>query len=269
MRKDATKLENDRLAGLDMESYPWIHERHLIFPQIFEPGRYNEILDVAAGMGIVAKRIKDGYPCRMLCNDISEASLRNLRQAGLETTSFDLDDPDNPFPLAESSFDAVISLATLEHILHLDEHLREVHRILREEGHLFISTPNYNGIHFVIPLLLHGKTFHDPMKGGIARYEFYAHVRYFTYESLLEFVSSFGFRPEIVYLPLPNGSARYRALQTKSRTLAFLFRNGMHLFYKVFSPRWALHPVLRFAKISTPYQTTKAEKPKRPKKIIL
>ena len=42
------KLENDRLAGLDMESYPWIHERHRIFPGIFEPGRYKEILDVAA-----------------------------------------------------------------------------------------------------------------------------------------------------------------------------------------------------------------------------
>jgi SAM-dependent methyltransferase len=269
LRKDATKLEDGRLAGFDMESYPWIHERHRIFPEILEPGRYKMILDVAAGMGIVAKRIKDGYPCRMLCNDISETSLKILRQAGLETTSFDLDDPATPFPFADKTFDAVISLATLEHILHLDEHMREVHRVLKEDGHLFISTPNYNGIHFVIPFLLKGRSFHDPMKGGIDRYEFYAHVRYFTYVTLLEFISSFGFRPDIVYLPLPAGSARYRALQTKSKLLAFLLKNGMHFFYRLTSPRWALHPVMRFSKIDIPLQLAKRERPKRPKKIIL
>lgn len=269
MRKDAIKLEDGRLAGLDMNSYPWIHERHRIFPDILEPGRYKEILDIAAGMGIVAKRIKDGYPCRMLCNDISETSLKNLQEAGLETVSFDLDDPGTPFPFADKSFDAVISLATLEHILHLDEHMREIHRILKNDGHLFISTPNYNGIHFVIPLLLKGKTFHDPMRGGIDRYEFYAHVRYFTYLTLLEFVGSFGFRPDIVYVPLPNSSARYRALQAKSKSLAFLFRNGMHLFYRLASPRWAFHPVIRFSRLASSDESSQPKKGRSPKKIIL
>ena len=265
MRNDALNLEDGRLEGLDINTYPWIHERHRIFPGIFKPGQYGKILDIAAGMGVVARRIRDGYPCRMICNDVSENSLRNLREAGLETVSFDLDDPTGRFPFDDNTFDAVISLATLEHILHLDEHMREIRRILKDGGHLYISTPNYTGIHFVIPFLLTGKTFHDPMKGGIDKYEFYAHVRYFTYVTMLEFVGSFGFRPDKVYLPLPEGSARYRSLKAKSRALAFAFRTTMYLIYRVLSPKWAFHPVLRFTKAPSAEEI----KGVRPEKVIL
>ena len=265
MRKDAVKLEDGRLEGLDTKTYPWIYERHRIFPGIFEPGRYKQVLDIAAGMGIVAKRIQEGYPCRMVCNDISENALKNLKAAGLETISFDLDDPAVAFPFPDKTFDAVISLATLEHILHLDEHMNEIRRILKDDGHLFISTPNYTGIHFVIPFLLNGRTFHNPMNGGLDKYEFYAHVRYFTYVSLVEFVSSFGFKADKVYLPLPEGSARYRSLRTRSRVRAFAFRSAMYLLYRLLPPRWAFHPVLRFSKASI----ADAKKTHKPKKVIL
>jgi 2-polyprenyl-3-methyl-5-hydroxy-6-metoxy-1,4-benzoquinol methylase len=263
VRKDAIGVEDERLEGLDGNTYPWIHERHRIFPGVFESGRYKNVIDIAAGMGVVARRIKEGYPCRMLCNDINENCLKSLRQAGLETVSFDLDDPAVPFPLQDRSFDAVISLATLEHILHVDEHMREIRRILKDDGHLFLSTPNYSGIQFVIPFLFTGRTFHNPLKEGISRYEFYAHVRYFTYRTLKEFVESFGFTADIVYLALPEGSARYKALREKSRFLAFLFRTFMGAFYRVLSPRWAFHPVLRFSKTPDHALQPKQRKPRR------
>lgn len=265
MRNDAQKLEDGRLDGLNIDTYPWVHERHRIFPEVLDDSSYEKILDIAAGMGVVARRIRDGYPCRMICNDVSENSLKNLREAGLETISFDLDDPEGRFPFEDKSLDAVISLATLEHILHLDEHMGEIRRILKDGAHLYISTPNYTGIHFVIPFLLKGKTFHDPMKGGIDRYEFYAHVRYFTYVTLLEFVGSFGFSPDKVYLPLPKGSARYQALKTKSRVLASVFSTSMYLLYRTLSPRWAFHPVIRFVKVPS----ADAVKGIKPKKVIL
>ena len=265
MRKDAMKLEDGRLEGLDFNSYPWFHERHRIFPDIFENGKYRQILDVAAGMGIVGKRIRDGYPCRMICNDMSENAIRNLKAAGLETASFDLDDPNLEFPFENNTFDAVISLATLEHILHLDEHMLQIRRILKDGGHLYISTPNYTSIHFVIPFLLKGRSFHNPMNGGIDKYEFYAHVRYFTYVTLLEFVRSFGFRADKVYLPLPESSTRYLFLKKKSKTVAFLFRTAIHLFYSLASPRWGFHPVLQFSKVSL----SDGSMLNKPKKIIL
>ncbi len=58
------------------------------------------------------------------------------------------------FPFKDESFDAVISLATLEHIIDIDHHMNEIRRILKKDGDLFLSVPNYSGIHFVIPFLL-------------------------------------------------------------------------------------------------------------------
>lgn len=265
MRNDAIRIEDERLQGLDHSNYPWIHERHRIFPQIFKDQKYEKILDIAAGMGIVAKRIQDNYPCYMLCNDISSESLKNLQANGLNTISFDLDDPQKPFPFPDGTFDAIISLATIEHMINIDEHMLEIKRILKKDGHLYISAPNYSSIHFVIPYLIHGRSFHNPLSEGIDKYEFYAHVRYFTYNTLLEFVSSFGFTAENVYLPLPKGSARYNALKKKSIILAFTLTTTMYLLYKVLPPRWAFHPVLRFRNTEQP----DSSKIKKPKAIIL
>lgn len=252
MRKDARNLEDGRLEDYNMDTYPWIHERHRIFPQILEPGRYRTILDIAAGMGVAARRIHEGYACKMICNDVSEKSLRNLKRCGMTTLSFDLDDPQLKFPFADDSFDAVISLATLEHILHLDNHMTEIRRILKDDGHLFISTPNYTGIHFVIPYLFKGRSFHNPLGSSLEKYEFYAHVRYFTYITLLEFVSSFGFKAEKVFLPLPKSSSRYRALEKSSALMALSFKAVLSILYRILSPRWAFHPVLCFSKDLNP-----------------
>ena len=265
MRNDAIRIEDDRLQGLDHSNYPWIHERHRIFPEIFKGQKYEKIIDIAAGMGIVAKRIQDNYPCYILCNDISTESLKNLKANGLNTISFDLDNPEKPFPFPDETFDAIISLATIEHMINVDQHMLEIKRILKKGGHLYISAPNYSSVHFVIPYLLHGRSFHNPMSHGVDKYEFYAHVRYFTYKTLLEYISSFGFKAQIVYLPLPKDSTRYNALKKKSKILAFGLTAIMYLSYKILPPRWAFHPVLRFSNTEQP----NPNKFKKPKRIIL
>lgn len=265
MRIDAQPLENERLRGLELENYPWYHERHRIFPQILMEKKYNRIIDISAGIGIVAKRIKELYGCTVIANDISVESLRSLRKLNLDTTSFDLDDSKSIFPFEDESFDAVISLATLEHIIDIDHHMKEINRILKPGGDLFISVPNYSGIHFVIPFVFKGKTFHDFTKGDLMKYEFYAHVRYFTYLSLIDFVTQFGFEPIKTFLPLPKESTKFRKLREKSPLKAFVIRNLIKLFYMIMPPRWAFHPVLQFRKIGN----KKIEIKKMPEKILI
>jgi SAM-dependent methyltransferase len=258
MRQDAIKIEDDRLDGIDLEKYPWFNERHRVFPQILPPGRYKSILDVAAGIGVVAHRITKGYPCFLLCNDIAKKSLKNLRQNNLTAVSFDLDNEKARFPIKDNSFDAVISLATLEHIINLDEHINELWRILKPDGHLFLSVPNYSSIGFVLPFLLSGRTFHNPLKNKLVRYEFYAHVRYFTYKTLIEFMREFNFFAQVTYLPKPKSSSNFIKLKKKSPIVASLFSMSMVAFYTLMSPRWALHPIIRFGK--TPEDTKKLKK---------
>jgi len=248
MRKDATNVEETRLQGVEkIEDYPSFHERHRIFPEVFNGRNHKNILDIAAGVGCAARRIQDGYPAKVICNDITPTCLRVLKQQGLNTISFDIDDEATIFPVADGYFDAVISLATIEHVIFLDHHLKEIRRILSDQGYLYISTPNYAGLTHLPRYLFKGESFHNPLREK-SKYEFYAHVRYFTFKTILEFVSSFGFTPLEVYLPLPDSSSNYRAMKTQSALKAWAFRSSMWLLYTLGSPRWASEPVICFQK---------------------
>lgn len=54
-------------------------------------------------------------------------------------------DLNEPLPLADSSLDAVLSLATLEHLDEPGLHLREIHRTLKSGGTLLLTTPSPRG----------------------------------------------------------------------------------------------------------------------------
>ncbi len=164
MRKDSVALEEERLRGIEVvEDYPSFHERHRIFPDLFEDRQHERILDVAAGVGCAAERIKDNYSADLVCNDASPTAINILQNMGLNTVSFDLDDEAAPFPYADGSFDAVIALATIEHMINVDHFVEEIHRTLADDGYFYVSAPNYNGLNYVVPFLLHGRSFHDPL----------------------------------------------------------------------------------------------------------
>jgi SAM-dependent methyltransferase len=263
MIKQAVRREEDRLRGIEgIEDYPWFKERHRIFPAVFEDRDHRSVLDLSAGVGCAARLIRDAYPCELLCNDVSPTCLKILARQGLPTVSFDLDDGEKPYPFEDGRFDAVISLVTIEHLIDLDHFLDETRRILKADGCFYLSTPNYAAPEYALRLLFWGKTFHDPMSGPEGRYEFLAHVRYFTYRTLLEFVGSFGFAPETVYLALPGGSSRYMSLYAASRWKAWAFRAVMGMRHRLLPARWASEPIICFRK-------TSGGKPRRVRKVVL
>ena len=249
MRKDAIQLEETRLNDVStIEDYPDFHERHRIFPMVFEDRQHKRILDLAAGVGCAAQRISENYPAELLCNDVTPKCLKILKDLGLTTVSFDLDDAEKPFPFPDGHFDAVVSTDVIEHIVNIDHFVKEIYRILSDDGYLYMSTPNYVSFMYLPRFLLQGKTFHDPLsKSSRQRYEFYAHVRYFTFRSMVEYVSSFGFVPDTVYLAAPAESTRYKKL---SKPKALVYRCAMNIIYHLFSPRWAPESFVCFRKAS-------------------
>ena len=193
----------------------------------------------------MARRIRDYYPeAELVCNDIAPTCVRMLRSLGLETHSFDLDDGSRtPYPFPDGSFDAVLSLVTIEHLFDIDHYMREIHRLLCDGGYLYITAPNYAAPEFLVPLVFTRRSFHDPARVFAdpltteeSRYEFYTHIRYFTYRTLLDYVGSFGFTPDSVYLALPAGSSRYRALLRKAPLAAKTYRWLTWLRHHLLSP---------------------------------
>lgn len=259
----AVDLEETRLNEInDIEDYQMIHERHRIFPAVFENRNHKTILDISAGVGVIANRIKEKYNCELVCNEISPKAISILKKHGHNIVSFNLEEDKKPYPFKDEEFDALISLATIEHLLDIDHFLSEINRILKENGCLYLSAPNYSGLTYLIPFLITGKTFHDPLKKE-DKYEFYAHVRYFTFRTMIEVVSQFGFTAEKAYIGKPEEGSRYVYLKKKSPVKAFFYKMIMTTLYKLFSPRWAAEPVLCFRKSRNPVVNLK------PKKVVL
>ncbi|MBI5351461.1 MAG: class I SAM-dependent methyltransferase [Chloroflexi bacterium] len=261
MRKDSIKLEESRVADSGLVDYPPFKERHRVFPAVFESRNHRKILDLAAGIGYVTQRLLDHYPATIISHDVSPSCLKNLHLRGAPTLSFDIDNAEISFPFASGTFDAVISLVTIEHLLFVNEFLSELNRILCDGGYLYISTPNYAAPEYLAGPVLHGRAFHDPISPA-SRYEFFAHVRYFTFKTLGGLVDSHGFALDSVYIALPDGSDRYQKLFKQSKLKALTFRSLMWVKAKLLPLYRSSEPILCFQKTSTP-------RPPRFRKVLL
>jgi len=244
MRKDAIDLEETRVAiTAPPEKYPPLMERHRVFPSIFENRKHHKILDLSAGIGYVTQRLTESYPATIISHDISPSCLMRLRQLKAPTLSFDIDNSHAGFPFSSESFDAVISLVTIEHVLFVNEFLSEIRRILCPEGYLYISIPNYAAPEYLVGPVFRGRSFHDPFTTS-SGYEFYAHVRYYTFCTLKDFLEAHGFVLDTVYLTTPQSSERYLKLKQRSRYRASIYKSLTRLKVNLLPPERNPEPIL-------------------------
>ena len=145
---------------------------------------------------------------------------------------------DTPVKVAQYGISSVISLVD-------DNLIEEMRRIMTDDGRLYLSVPNYASILHMIPLVT-GRSFHDPLD-PVDRYEFYAHVRYFTYRTLIDLFRSFDLFVDTVYIMLPKGASRYLRLKERSPLKAFLYRQAARCAYTL-SPRFHPGPIVCFMK---------------------
>ncbi|HET9476075.1 MAG TPA: class I SAM-dependent methyltransferase [Dehalococcoidia bacterium] len=95
-----------------------------------------------------------------------------------------------PFPLADASFDLVVFAEVIEHLTYDPTHsLAEIHRVLKPGGYLVISTPNALRWDY-LRKMIRGKNYYPPYSGygTTAR-----HNREFSMEELRELLDGCGY----------------------------------------------------------------------------
>lgn len=107
-------------------------------------GRKGRLLDIGAGRGeLLRAACEAGWsavgiePSSAFAEYAERYSGAEIKRAPLEQCNF-----------PEASFDAVILAAVLEHLYNPDEVMREISRILRPSGALFLDVPNEQGLYF-------------------------------------------------------------------------------------------------------------------------
>ncbi len=146
----ATKKEfEDSFASGEFYNKQTQDEEHLNAIIEFLPIQSGmKILDLGTGSGYLAFSIAKRYSdVTVIGLDIVEKALENNRMRVMEENirnlsfiSYDGID----FPFANQEFDMVISRYALHHFPEIDKSISEVSRVLKEEGHFFISDPTPN-----------------------------------------------------------------------------------------------------------------------------
>ncbi|MDE2320568.1 MAG: class I SAM-dependent methyltransferase, partial [candidate division NC10 bacterium] len=137
-------------------------------------GEGKRLLDVGCGVGTLLDLVGAKFQAVHGC-DLSETALREARQRGVLSVCADLNR--GLLPYQDRSFECVTCLEVIEHVFDPLSLLRELHRVLKDDGQLVLTTPNIRYFRNVLTLVWHGRFPHTTMDtfvwGG-------GHLHYFT-----------------------------------------------------------------------------------------
>jgi ubiquinone/menaquinone biosynthesis C-methylase UbiE len=150
-----------------------------------------KVLDVPTGTGVLADRLrKMGF--EVSCCDINPSffSVPDLK--------IEIGDLNQSLPYSDDSFDYLICLDGIEHTENPSNAIREFQRVLKKDGKIFLSTPNFLNIERRIRFLFTGTFSKIPShevikniwKGDLAM----AHLSPLGYPLLKFIMECYGFR---------------------------------------------------------------------------
>lgn len=135
------------------------------------------LLDVGCGTGAFLNVMnKSGWEVTGLEPDESAAAIARQR-SGLQ-----VEKPDTLHQLNSESYDAITLWHVLEHVHTLQAYLQTLHRILKQEGVLFIAVPNYTS--------LDARHYQEAW----AAYDVPRHLYHWSPESMQTMLERFGFK---------------------------------------------------------------------------
>lgn len=170
--------------GYDLTRYysPITEKRYKELLQEFEAYRQNgRLLDIGCGYGFFLQTAKevnwDITGIEITDEAVKACTSKDLRMhhGSLESAGF----PDD-------HFDVIVLIETIEHVTEVDKLLREIYRVLRPGGLVYLSTPNFNAVN----------RFRLKEKYDIIQYPL--HLSYFTPDTLKQFFESNGFKTKSI-----------------------------------------------------------------------
>ena len=194
------RYEEHHRTRRDEGDFVFVPERIPLFRDAI--GRGKRVLDLGCRSGALTRHFLDGNSVVGL--DVDAAALEKAAALGIEPLQADVE---QPLPLEDSSFDAVVAGELLEHLRFPDALLAEIRRVLRPGGVLVGSVPNAFRVQSRLRFLRGRSPEDDP-----------THLRMFSPAALRVLLAGF----EEVQLSYVGG--RYRRLHPRLLARDLVFR---------------------------------------------
>jgi len=117
--------------------------------------------------------------------DINAVGAKRMNEMGFNII---VKDAQEPYDLGRT-FDTIVSEENIEHIANLKTYLENIHKHLKDDGTLIVTTPNINCLDYMIHMFIWGKM-------RVNQY----HTHYHTVDTIKYLLESYGF--EIVKLDI-------------------------------------------------------------------
>lgn len=181
----------------------------LVDPQIFQIVRKKcvdcelKILEIGCGAGNFLYELKLRFPkWHITGTDFSVKSIEKLNEKEIDAYVSDLKE----LPHVDKSLDVVYGFMIVEHLHSLEQTLKEVRRVLKDDGELLIAVPNIKSLAFRI-FGKYSNFLHIP-----------AHLYHFKESTLTKIMEQNGFRVEKV--------TYHRTLQDSAISLGYLVQES-------------------------------------------
>lgn len=180
-----------------------------------------KILDIGCGDGTFTLRCAN----KVMSNDIcvlekDDEFINIVKNKCINVIKCDIN---SDFPIGDNSFDIVTSNQVIEHLVDVDNYIKEIHRILKPNGYAIISTENLSSWHNIFALLLGYRAFSqgcssrvhigNPMSPHFLENtskDSMTHIKIFPYRAFKEIFQLYGFRIDKYegngYYPFPTKS---------------------------------------------------------------
>ena len=144
------------------------------------------ILDAPCGAGWLVLQLQDaGFAAQGA--DIDATAAMHLGNA------FRVADLTKPLPWPDASFDAVLSVEGIEHLENPFAYLRELHRLLKPDGAVVLTTPNVVGLRSRVRFFGSGFFHQDPRPLREAAHHPLHHIALMTFAELRYALQTTGF----------------------------------------------------------------------------
>jgi ubiquinone/menaquinone biosynthesis C-methylase UbiE len=157
------------------DAHPWYRARLSLVANWSNSFHSDEVVggifaDVGCGSGAAGITLKKLSGAQVIGIDISEIAREAANSRGLKTLSGTATE----LPFKKDELDGILALEVVEHVANDKEAMREFHRVIKQNGRLFITVPAH---HFLW-------SNHDVLNH---------HFRRYSKQSLIELVKSEGF----------------------------------------------------------------------------